>query len=293
MPSINQIINQNQTVEEHEQKLKERIIYHKLYRKWRLNNPTILNKKDLKRMNINQRYKSFIKEKDLVFIRGLADYIEAVKKASYYSKAIEKIYQEEDVAYQKNSNTVLIRAFTNSIWGSWFNLELIYFMISKPDSFNNIFENQLDPRSIPFERESFFADINRVHHYLLEHSTESLDPSSGENKTVNYSFNSIGSPSGILKIKGFKAIHFHKQRAQVLQYFYLNKSLITYSDYQDFNTYVGVGNRQVNSNQFRLIVNSINLRVKKCTSELIKELIIKQEYSSKARTANRYKMITF
>jgi hypothetical protein len=293
MQSINQTINQNQSNKEIEQKLRERIKYHRIFRKWRVNNPTKINKSDSKRLQIEQRYKSFIKEKDLVFIRGLADYIEAVKKSSTYSKAIEKIYEEENIVYKKKSNTVLIRAFSNSIWGSWFYLELVHLLHYRQDIINEIFGQNLDPGNIPFDKEFYIADINRVHFHFLEQSCGLFESNTNEDKPINYRFNQIGSPSGILKIKGFEEVNFNKQRAQVLQFFYLCKSMNTYSDYQDFNTFIGAENKRISSNQFRLIVNSINRRVKKSTSGLIKELIQKQDNTSKAWTANRYGMIEF
>jgi hypothetical protein len=304
MSSIKEVMNKNQDEKELQKKLKERIKYHKLYRKWRLKQAQpAYSRIKLRTISLEKRYKSIIKSDDLVFIRGLADYVNAIKRSVSFRRIIASIYEEEDESYKKVKNGAptggapaggaLTGPFSNSIWGSWFYLDLIFLLHYHPDKIQNIFGKQLSPAEIPFDKEFYIADINRVHHYLMEHSFESLDLSSNENKPVNYSFSSISSPNGRLKIIGFAEVQFQKQRAQVLQFFYLNNSLNTYSDYQDFNAFIGAENIQVSSNQFRLIVNAINKRVKISTSGLIKELIIKQESSSKARTANRYKMIDF
>jgi hypothetical protein len=304
MSSIKEVMNKNQNDKELQQKLQERIKYHHKYRKWRLKQAqTVYSRSKLRTISLEKRYKSIIKSDDLVFIRGIADYVEAIKRSVSFRRIIASIYDKEDESYKKVKNGTptggapaggaLTGPFSNSIWGSWFYLELIYLLQYHPYEIENIFGKRLDPSNISFDKEFYVADINRVHHYLIEQSYGLYDLRSNKNKTVNYTFNSIGSPSGKLKIKGFAEVQFHKQTAQVLQFFYLNNSLNTYSDYQDYNTFIGAGNIQVNSNQFRLIVNSINKRVNKCTSGLIKELIIKQENSSKARTANRYKMIDF
>jgi hypothetical protein len=299
MPSIKEVMNKNQNNKELHQKLKERIKYHHKYRKWRLKQAQpVFPSKKLKTISLEKRYKSIIKSDDLVFIRGIADYVEAIKRSVSFRRIIASIHDKEDESYKKVKNGAPAGgaptgAFANSIWGSWFYLELIYLLHYQPNEIENIFGKRLDPSNIPFDKEFYIVDINRVHFHLLEQSSGLFDSNSNEEAPINYRFNSIGSSRGTLKIKGFAEVHFHKQIAQVLQFFNLSLSLNTYSDYQDYNKFIGTENIQITSNRFRLLINSINSRVSQATKGIVKELIIKQGNSSKARTANRYKMIDF
>jgi hypothetical protein len=254
-------------------------------------------------------------QSDIVFFKGIADYVRFnlrnhVLYVLVLERFIEQSYSNFFKAECSTNKDFLIYRWKNSLIGSWFNLELIYLFNFKRietvekaiqveelrrgvnyllSEFDRILERNDSDENVYIKRQYYSSDIIRVHHCLIEnlernskHNCKSID-------NIDFKFSSYGIPSGKLIVKGFDSIEFIKLPAIIVQFFFLNKTFDSDYSYKDFNEFQGAESKQVSSNNFRLIINSINNRVSNHTSGIVKELIQKQESYNSNIATNRYK----
>lgn len=109
----------------------------------------------------------------------------------------------------------------------------------------------------------------------------------GLSDEVLYKYNSYQIPTGSLKIGDNPEISFTKMPATIIEFFYTsNKHGNKHKTYNDFNWFIGKGEKSIESNDFRLRIEEINKRVSKETREFVKEIIIKVD--NKKKGANTY-----
>lgn len=266
---------------------------------------------EISKKQLDKRFDYYSGLSDSTFYKGLADYVKYVsEKKHLLSIIIENIISEEP----KNIES-WIESCNHSDWGSWFNLEIVYLVIYKikemlktfsenPEVINflnqcsqemtNIINNNCPGEPKYFSRNSFQYDFLRIHNLIsetLERKSDSQLTPTDHFDGIVYKFHEFGIPNGELIIKGFDTIYFTKNRAKVIQFFYLNKENESYFSYQDFNEFSSSCKKTLGSNEFRLLIDSINHRVNIHSSGIIKHLIIKTQPSSKFNETNRYRFI--
>lgn len=270
---------------------------------------------------LNRRFDYYCHLSTPVFFKGLADYVKYISEKKFLlSLIIDKIISLEPKDFISNNTHCkeienLAESYHHSDWGSWFNLEIVYLIIYKmkemlhkfseiPDAMNflnncywemRIIMNNNSPiKPVYFSRRCYHYDLIRIHNLLtelLECKFDSQEIPVNQSDRIIYKYHEYGIPSGELFIQGFNAISFTKNRAKVIQFYYLNKGNESYYSYQDFNEFSGSSKKLYSSNEFRLLIDSINHRVKMSTAGVIKQLLIKYQGTTKINETNRYRFI--
>ena len=213
----------------------------------------------------------------------------------------------------KNEYYSLTKQMQNSYWGAWFNLELIYLIIynkikdvlkrikdnidlimdfcTLACEMETILANDSAYTGLNFNRNEYSSWVNRIHNYILEILEKELQENNepDSKQEIIYKYNQYGIPSGELLIKAFKPIQFVKTPAKAMFFLYSHKDLKKHYSYIDFNEYQGPENKQLTSNEFRLMIEAINKRVKSSTAGFLKELLVKQTGKSDFKSANKYR----
>lgn len=262
-----------------------------------------------------RRFNSFFQQSDVVFFQGIADYIKFVLGNSALSGIVQdnllkNINGNGNNGIEANNQGLLQETWQNSELASWFNLELVYFLIlRKKEIFNGaqelnglqaglrlcaqeldlILKEKMCSKHIFFNRELYNTDIIRIHHFLLEALERNGGAVAGDSKCqAKYTYTSSGIPSGTLILPDFVPLYFSKLPAVVIQFFYLRRHDTEYYSYKDFNEFKDKGVRPVQSNDFRLLVNSINQRIRNQTEGTIKKILVKQKAELSTSKTNYY-----
>jgi hypothetical protein len=134
---------------------------------------------------LERRFKIFIDKSNYVFYKGIADYIKYVLENNLLNDLIKKhLINQSNLPVSNDKEN-----WHNCIQHSWFNLELVYLLIYKKqetiksavnckgirpvlqrmaEELEQILSNNINSKSIFFQREVINADIIRLHQYIIE-----------------------------------------------------------------------------------------------------------------------------
>jgi hypothetical protein len=259
---------------------------------------------------LERRFKIFNDKSNHVFYKGIADYIKYILENQLLNDLIKK--------HLINQSTQDKVTWYNCIQHSWFNLELVYLLIYKKqetlklaahckgvrpvlqrmaEELEQSLSNNINSKSLFFKKEVFDADIIRLHQFIIEtlerngnlEKTDSIPNQRNPSQTVVYDYIANGIATGKLCIKNFHPIDFIKLPAIALQFFYLSRNKTEFYSYQDFNKFISDQDRKLTSNEFRLLIDKINNRVRSSTNGSIANLIQKKESNISTSLKNVYK----
>ncbi|MCF6281369.1 MAG: hypothetical protein L3J28_04015 [Candidatus Polarisedimenticolaceae bacterium] len=169
---------------------------------------------DLLILQLSRRYNSFFTLSDTVFFIGIADYVKFIFRKRQLTDIIKHHILEKE-KHDFETSEKLDEIWQNSVWGSWFDLELVYLIIYKMrevihdfsddldvkyylkscyKEMKNIIDNSTDIEPHNFKRTAYNVDIIRVHNFILE--TLEIDNEIQESKMkrkdkILYKFNLI------------------------------------------------------------------------------------------------------
>jgi hypothetical protein len=195
---------------------------------------------------LERRYEALKEVSNYVFYKGIADYIKYIlENQLLYDLIKEHLINQSNLPLSNDKET-----WQNCIHHFWFNLELVYLLIYKKqetiksavnckgirpvlqrmvEELEQILSNNINSKSIFFQREVINADIIRLHQYIIEKlerngSLERADSIPNQqdpkqNIVHDYVGNGIanGIATGKLCIKYFNPIDFIKLPAIALQ----------------------------------------------------------------------------